>query len=103
MSDHFCDRCGEYLPEGSFRYTVHVQIVSDFDGMIFFQDDCDSDDTAAPKETEEITAEMELEEEVYQELTMVLCGNCKKAFASDPFNRGTGLMRRGKSFERMFH
>ncbi|MEI6125072.1 MAG: hypothetical protein WCQ99_00825 [Pseudomonadota bacterium] len=103
MSDHFCDRCGEYLPEGTMKYTVHLQIISDFDGVILF--DGDGIDEAARQifSSPEGIDEKELEEEVYQELCFTLCGTCKKRFAKDPFSRGSRLFRTSKNFERLFH
>jgi hypothetical protein len=103
MSDHFCDKCGEYLPEGSLKYSVQIQLISDFDGVIV----CDTADPELEtqellEEAEEIS-EQELEDEVYQELSFVLCGRCRRRFARDPFNRGARTYRTTKNFERIFH
>jgi len=103
MSDHFCDKCGEYLPEGSLKYCVQIQLISDFDGVIV----CDTADAELEtqellEEAEEIT-EQELEDEVYQELSFVLCSRCRRRFARDPFNRGARTYRTTKNFERIFH
>ena len=103
MSDHFCDKCGEYLPEGSLQYSVQIQLISDFDGVMV----CDTADSELEtqellEEAEEIS-EQELEDEVYQELSFVLCSRCRKRFARDPFNRGARTYRTTKNFERIFH
>ena len=103
MSDHFCDKCGEYLPEGSLKYSVQIQLISDFDGVMV----CDTADSELEtqelmEEAEEIS-EQELEDEVYQELSFVLCSRCRKRFARDPFNRGARTYRTTKNFERIFH
>lgn len=103
MADHFCDRCGEYLPEGSMRYTVHVQILSDFDGFVFFEGESAPDDSPGFCSDDDCVDTAELEEDLFQELTFVLCGKCKRRFARDPFNRGLGLSSAGKRMERLFH
>lgn len=103
MSDHFCDKCGEYLPEGSLKYTVHLQIISDFDGVMLFDGDCTDEEAQRIFSRAEDIDEKELEEEVYQELSFTLCVRCKKRFAKDPFSRGSRLFRTGKNFERLFH
>ena len=54
------------------------------------------------EEAEEIS-EQELEDEVYQELSFMLCSRCRKRFARDPFNRGARTYRTTKNFERIFH
>ncbi len=103
MSDHFCDKCGEYLPEGSLKYSVQIQLISDFDGVIM----CDQAGSEAESqdimEQAEEVSEQELEDEVYQELAFVLCSRCRKHFARDPFNRGARTYRTTKNFERIFH
>lgn len=103
MSDHFCDKCGEYLPEGSLKYSVQIQLISDFDGVIV----CDGTEAELEAqefiEEEEEISEQELEDEVYQELSFVLCSRCRRRFARDPFNRGARTYRTTKNFERIFH
>jgi len=103
MSDHFCDKCGEYLPEGSLKYSVQIQIISDFDGVIV----CETDDLEMEAqemlEAAEEMDEQELEDEVYQELSFVLCSRCRKRFSRDPFSHGARTYRTTKNFERMFH
>jgi len=103
MADLFCDRCGDFLPEGGLRYTVHVQIISDFEGvMVFDGDDMTAEMRTIFKETD-AKAERELEEEVYQEISFTLCPKCKKRFIHDPFNRGAQQLRQHRSVERLFH
>ncbi len=103
MADHFCDRCGEYLPDGSLRFTVHVQILSDFDGMILLDGDYPNSDLDAAYREAESMASGDPEDEVYQELAFILCSKCKKRFIRDPFNRGGTLFRNGNNMERLFH
>lgn len=103
MSDHFCDKCGEYLPEGSLKYCVHIQLVADYDGVMV-GDGPDAELEAGELLDEgEGMSEQELEDDVYQELSFVLCSRCRRRFARDPFNRGARTYRTTKNFERIFH
>ena len=34
MVDKFCALCGQSLPDGSLKYIVHIEIISDFDGIL---------------------------------------------------------------------
>jgi hypothetical protein len=103
MSDHFCDKCGEYLPEGSLKYSVQIQIISDFDGVIVCETDDPEMEAQEMLEAAEDMDEQELEDEVYQELSFVLCSRCRKRFSRDPFSHGARTYRTTKNFERMFH
>ena len=100
MADQLCDCCGEYLPEGSAKYTVHIQAVADFDGIIYTED--------SPDQEEELTDGVyasveEMGEEVFQEVAFILCENCKRKFLQDPFNRGTSFFKGSKNIKYLFH
>lgn len=103
MADYFCDRCGDYLPEGSVRFRVHIHILSDFEEMFFCEEDPDDDisehlcqDTPCFDDCGEC-------EGASQELALVLCEDCKKKFAANPCNKGTGPFRLNRKVERLFH
>jgi len=101
MSDCYCDRCGAYLPEGSERFTVHVQVVSDVAGMVCDGQDCDhtcfSMQEGGAHEVEDY------DDELYQELSFMLCNKCRQRFTQDPFSRGRGMLTTRPAAERMFH
>jgi hypothetical protein len=103
MSDHFCNRCGGYLPEGSIRYTVHIQILSDFDGLILYQGEDVAEEAYKICNDFEEVEDPDPETDMFQELSFVLCENCKNKFAQDPFNRGAGHLKTRTNIERMFH
>ena len=103
MSDQYCDRCGKYLPEGGIRYTVHIQILSDFDGVILFEGEEAVQEVQKNFKEDDYLDEKDLEDEIFQEFTFLLCGKCRKNFAQDPFNRGTGFFKTNKNIERLFH
>ena len=98
MADHYCDRCGELLTDGSVRYAVHVHIFPDYDATCLCDQDL-SDESAG----EELEGQDEIDEEPFQEITFVLCQKCKQRFAYDPLNRGAGMRGRHLNIERVFH
>lgn len=101
MADQLCDRCGEYLPEGSVRYTVHIQAVVDFENVACGETDAGlaGQDIATPM----YSSVDDLEEDVFQEVVFMLCESCKRKFLQDPFNRGTDFFRLPKNIKYLFH
>ena len=99
----FCARCGKTLPEGSLKYMVHIQILSDFDGVVpYTEEDLNAEIQSLLKNMESMDAQ-ELEDEVYQEISFVLCEKCKKRFARDPFNSEKILFPYNKKIENLIH
>jgi hypothetical protein len=103
MNEHYCDRCGIYLPEGSIRYSIHIQILSDFDGVIVFDDGETATESAGHTQAVGYIDTADIGQEVVQELTYVLCGSCKQRFTRDPLNREGGFFRTVRKAERYFH
>ncbi len=72
-----CNHCGKNLPEGSLRYVVDITICADYDGFI------DEEEDNIEDKIEEILDSLDdkdakiLEEDVYQELSLILCKSCK--------------------------
>jgi len=101
MSDCFCDRCGTHLPEGSERFTVHMQIVSDVAGMVCEGQDCEP--SCFTMQDCSDTDIGDYDDELYQEISFMLCNKCRQRFTQDPFNRGRGMLTTRPAAERMFH
>ena len=101
MSLLFCDRCGAYLSFGRRTYTVHIQMLTDCDGVLICGDDSEHDAYSLRNGSETCHAK-DLGEEVYQERVYILCETCKIEFALDPFNKGMSFSTQ-KSIERLFH
>jgi len=101
MADYFCDRCGDYLPEGCVRYRIHIHILPDFEELLSCDDDPeDFCDQCAHMACSEDCGDSD---EVSQEIALVLCEDCKKKFARDPCSKGTGPFRLNRKVERLFH
>lgn len=71
-----CERCGKYLHPGGLKYRVDITITSAFNGVI--------NEHYEEGEMEKLVEEIkrmdpeELEKEVYQQLTITLCNDCRR-------------------------
>jgi hypothetical protein len=101
MSLLFCDRCGANLSFSSQTYTVHIQMMTDCDGVLISGEDSQYEPPSLLNGIETSYAK-DLGDDVYQELVFILCEDCKTEFAIDPFNKGMGFSVY-KNFERLFH
>ena len=73
-----CQVCGTEIPPGGVFYIGRTEIISGSDGIL--PDTGESGENIIEKALQEITAiknEQELMEEVYQELRITLCGQCR--------------------------
>ena len=81
MSNQECYRCGKPLEPGSLKYVIKITAVSDFDGVIqeSKNPDIEGEINQILQEIEDWPAD-ELERDVYQEISFVLCKACKEHF-----------------------
>ena len=70
-----CFRCGKYLRPGGLKYRVDITITSAFNGVIDEQYE-EGEMKRLVEEIQQMDPE-ELEKEVYQELTVTLCKECR--------------------------
>ena len=80
MGQLCCQVCGTQIPPGGIFYIGRTEIISGSDGIL--PDMGESGDAVikqALSEIKELT-EQELMEEVYQEIKLVLCGQCRLVF-----------------------
>lgn len=75
-----CYSCAKHLSEGSLKYVVEVKSFADFDGYLEdYPGDVESGMVELLKELEDMDQKT-LEEDVYQEMTFILCKACKDKF-----------------------
>ncbi len=103
MKDTFCAKCGQAFYEGSVKYMVHIKILSDFDGFI----PCSEKDSS--KEIQRLLKEMEtmdvqeLEDDVYQELSVYMCVHCKKKFTRELIDGEDEELESEKKHDNLYH
>jgi hypothetical protein len=82
---------------------VHIQILSDFDGVLPYTDDDLSEEIQAVLQNVDTMDAQELEDDVYQEISFVLCEKCKKIYARDPFSSDKVVFPYNKKLENLVH
>ena len=103
MDERRCMRCGLELPYGSLTYLVQVKVFADFDGVILESEE----ESQQPLDEliEEIKKRdpMELEKEVYEEFTLVLCKSCRDRFVNEAQHPWEGPFFMSKGPNRILH
>jgi uncharacterized protein with PIN domain len=70
-----CSSCNKSLAPGSTKYSVHIDVTSDFDGFLP-EEDVGSIETLM-EDIEQLSAD-ELDSDVHIEIELSLCVECKK-------------------------
>ncbi len=98
-----CFRCGKELPPGSLNYVVNIRIFAGFDGFLLEPEgDVDRHIEEIIKEIEQYDPE-ELEKEVYEEFTMLLCKSCRDRFVKETRHPWEGPFHISKGPDRFIH
>jgi hypothetical protein len=80
MKDRQCSRCGRKLPPGSLAYAANLRVFADFDGVLLEPEE------GVDRQLKEVLEQIqecdpkELEQDVYEEFTMILCKKCRDEF-----------------------
>ncbi len=83
MESQSCFWCAKHLPLGSLKYVVHIRVFADFDGVLSIpEEDIDGEFDRILQEIESRTPD-ELEREVYEEIGLLLCKECRDRFVCD--------------------
>ena len=90
MIRYSCDLCKRNLdPEEDLRYVVKIEIYAAFDPVIADEDD----DRDHLQEIQEILERLEdvddsqIGDDVYQQIRLDLCADCRKRFLKNPLGR----------------
>jgi len=76
MTQNFiCFKCGKSIEEGGLFYVVELKITSGFDGVI--NESADPETMRALLDKLDIESAMSAEEDVFKELKINLCKDCK--------------------------
>ena len=92
MPSKRCDGCEKILLLGAARFNVHIRITSGFDGYLP-EDDVEDEDArkrkmdALMENLADMSAE-DLEKDVYQEINITLCPNCRRRFLESVSDMG---------------
>jgi hypothetical protein len=83
MEDRNCFRCGKELQPGNLFYVVQIKVVSGFDGIL--SEPTEGIDRQLKGLLEEVRQSdpKELEREVYEEITLIVCKSCRDRFVDE--------------------
>ena len=83
MNERKCMRCGIELPYGSLVYVVQVKVFADFDGVILESEEENPQPLDQLLEQIKNRDAKDLEKEVFEEFTLILCKSCRDRFVEE--------------------
>jgi hypothetical protein len=103
VNKRHCSRCGKELSAGRASYTVCIKVFAGFDGVLLEPEgEIDLHLKQAIEETHQWTPE-ELEKDVYQEITLLLCKSCRDRFIREAQNPWEGPFQTRRDPDGMIH
>jgi len=83
MSERTCRRCGKELPPGGLTYVIHIKVFAGFDGLLLEPEEGIDKELRRLIDQIEKSDPKELEKEVYEEFTLLLCKSCRDRFVDE--------------------
>jgi hypothetical protein len=103
MKEKNCARCGKGLQPGSLFYVVHMRIFSGFDGILSEPEEgIDQQLKELLKQTQHMDPK-ELEKEVYEEITLIVCKSCRDRLVDEIQHPWEGPFRVWKDPDSILH
>jgi hypothetical protein len=103
MEERNCFRCGKELQPGSLFYVVLIKVVSGFDGIL--SEPAEGIDRQLKELLEQVLhqAPRELEKDVYEEITLIICKSCRDRFVDEIQHPWEGPFRIRKEPDSILH
>jgi len=83
MSERACWRCGKGLPPGGLNYVIHIKVFAGFDGLLLEPEEGIDRELRRLMDQVEKSDPKDLEKEVYEEFTLLLCKSCRDRFVDE--------------------
>ena len=83
MTERHCMRCGKELPAGDLVYVVQIKVFAGFDGLLSEPEEGIDNQLNRILDQIEKSNPEELEKEVYEEFTLLLCKSCRDRFVDE--------------------
>jgi hypothetical protein len=93
MEKRDCFRCGKRLQPGSLFYVVHIRVFSGFDGILTEPAEGIDEQLKELLEHAEHLDPKELEKDVYEEITLIVCKSCRDRFVEEIQHPWEGPLR----------
>ena len=103
MKERCCWRCGKELPLGSLIYVVHIKVFAGFNGVLTESEENIDQPLKQLLHQIEASDPKELEKEVYEEFTIMLCKSCRDRFVDETQHPWEGPFRFQKDPDQMIH
>jgi len=103
MEERNCFRCGKGLQPGSLFYVVHIKIFSGFDGILSEPAEGIDEQLKGLLEAAQDLDPKELEKDVYEEITLIVCKSCRDRFVDDIRHPWEGPFRIRKDPDSFLH
>ena len=103
VNKRHCSRCGKELNPGRAFYTACIRVFAGFDGVLLEPEgETDRQLEQAIEETHQWTPE-ELEKDVYEEITLLLCKSCRDRFIHEAQYPWEGPFQTWRNPDGMIH
>jgi len=103
MKGKNCFRCGKSLEPGSLFYVVHIKIFSGFDGILSESAEGIDEQLKDLIQVAQNLDPKELENDVYEEITLIVCKSCRDRLVDDVRHPWEGPFRIRKDPDSFLH
>jgi hypothetical protein len=103
MEERKCFRCGKGLQPGSLFYVVHIKVFSGFDGILTEPIEGIDHQLKELLEQTQSLDPRELEKDVYEEITLIVCKSCRDRFVDEIQHPWEGPFRIRKDPDSFLH
>jgi hypothetical protein len=98
-----CFRCGKELPLGGLIYLVNIRVFAGFDGLLLEPEEGIGHQLKQILQQIEKSEPQELEKEVYEEFTLLLCKSCRDRFVNEAQHPWEGPFQTKKDPDLVIH
>ncbi len=103
MAEQHCMRCGKKLPSADSTYVVQIRVFAGFDGILSEPEEGVNSQLRTLLNQIEHSDPRELEKNVYEEFTLLLCKSCRDRFVEEAKHPWEGPFRVRKDPDRFVH
>lgn len=98
-----CFRCDKELQPGGLFYVVHIRVLSGFDGVLAESEEGIEEQLKDLVEQAGRLDPRELEKDVYEEITLIVCKSCRDRFVDEIQHPWEGPFRIRKDPDSLLH
>jgi hypothetical protein len=103
MRERHCMRCGKELPAGDLTYVVQIKVFAGFDGVLLEPEEGIDNQLNRILDQIEKSNPEELEKDVYEEFTVLLCKSCRDRFVDETRHPWEGPFQIRRDPDRFIH